>query len=140
MAPMEPMNKLTITFLLLAAMAFAKNDKLAADLPAADSGRIVEVIVQFNDDVSKMKNTIKKLLKTYDLDVIAGSIYSVPASELEELANDPNVKYISPVRPMKPTLDYATAAVNGTAARAAGYTGKGVGIAIIDSGNQLNRM
>ena len=55
------MNKLTITFLLLAAMAFAKNEKLAADLPAADSGKTVEVIVQFNDNVEK--NFVKKLFQ-----------------------------------------------------------------------------
>ena len=45
---------------------------------------------------------------------------------LEALANDPEVAYISPDRPVHALLD--------TAAQQLGWTGKGIGIAIVDSG------
>ena len=45
-----------------------------------------------------------------------------------------NVKYISLDRPLAPTLSNAAPAVNAFAAWQSGYTGAGVGVALIDSG------
>jgi serine protease AprX len=59
----------------------------------------------------------------------------VPASSLDDLANDPDVAYVTPDRPIKPTFDNIT---NGTISasymNSEGWIGTGVGVAIIDSG------
>jgi serine protease AprX len=63
----------------------------------------------------------------------------VPASMLAELANDPNVTYITPDRTQKMaanpvTEEFATAVTADVAASQYGFTGSGVGVAVIDSG------
>ena len=50
------------------------------------------------------------------------------------LAQDPDVDYITPNRPVSNLLEFATPAVGGAMARSYGWTGAGIGIAIIDSG------
>jgi serine protease AprX len=66
--------------------------------------------------------------------VLNAVVYTVPASSLTTMANDPNVTYISPDRPLTGQLDYSAAAVNASAAWHANMTGSGVGVAVIDSG------
>ena len=61
-----------------------------------------------------------------------------PATSLEAIAASPNARYISPDRAVKSTLDDTTAAVNANAAYQSGFTGSGIGIAIIDSGVNLH--
>jgi serine protease AprX len=63
----------------------------------------------------------------------------VPVSMLAELANDPNVAYISPDRDQKMasnpvTEEFATAVQADIAASQYGFDGTGVGVAVIDSG------
>jgi serine protease AprX len=58
----------------------------------------------------------------------------VPAKALSALANDPDVVYISPDRPVQGALNLAASAVNADLAHTWGWNGTGVGIAIIDSG------
>jgi serine protease AprX len=63
----------------------------------------------------------------------------VPASMLAELANDPNVSYITPDRTQKMTSNpvteqYATAVQADIAASQYGLDGTGIGVAVIDSG------
>jgi serine protease AprX len=63
----------------------------------------------------------------------------VPASMLAELANDPNVTYITPDRTQKMaanpvTEEFATAVTADLAASRYGFNGTGVGVALIDSG------
>ena len=58
----------------------------------------------------------------------------LPAVVVSILALDPAIAYISPDRAVAGTLDLTTAAVNADMAYQAGYTGAGVGIAIVDSG------
>ena len=63
----------------------------------------------------------------------------VPASMLAELAQDPNVTYITPDRTQKMatnpvTEEYATAVEADVAASQYGFDGTGVGVAVIDSG------
>jgi hypothetical protein len=53
-------------------------------------------------------------------------VYSIPNSALEDLADDPEVAYISPDRPLYPALDSAEYAVNANIAFQSCYTGKGV--------------
>src|ERR1700684_4064968 len=63
----------------------------------------------------------------------------VPASMLAELAQDPNVTYITPDRTQKMaanpvTEEYATAVEADVAASQYAFNGAGVGVAVIDSG------
>lgn len=63
----------------------------------------------------------------------------VPVSMLAELANDPNVSYITPDRTQKMAAnpaaeEFATAIEADVAASQYGFDGTGVGIAVIDSG------
>ncbi len=59
------------------------------------------------------------------------------SESIEDLANDPDVSYISPDRPLASTAlttDYYDQAVSAPYAWALGYDGTGVGVAVIDSG------
>ena len=63
----------------------------------------------------------------------------VPVSMLAELANDPNVAYITPDRHQKMaanpvTEEFATAVQADVAASQYGFDGTGIGVAVIDSG------
>ena len=69
-----------------------------------------------------------------ELDDLEMIVADLPASLIDDLSDDPTVKYISPNRGVKPKLDYATPAVNATTSYASTWTGEGVGIAIVDSG------
>ena len=56
-------------------------------------------------------------------------------AKLAELADDPDVEYISPDRPLRATsYEYAPAAVNAELAWANGAEGNAIGVAVIDSG------
>src|SRR3984957_9797128 len=56
------------------------------------------------------------------------------AAQIQTVSRDSNVNYISPNRPTKGTLDITTSAVNANIAWGMGYTGTGIGVAVIDSG------
>ena len=57
------------------------------------------------------------------------------ATQIQTIVLDPeNVKYVSPNRVTKGSLDITTATVNANVAWGLGYTGTGVGVAVIDSG------
>ncbi len=59
---------------------------------------------------------------------------TIPVSQLSTLANNSSVAYISPDRPVAGTVDLSAAASGADIAYQAGYTGAGVGVAIVDSG------
>src|SRR5437773_11890877 len=138
---------LTLLFCLLAAgfsLADGKH-KLSKDLEAlkdGHNGATVDVIVQFNQTptVAHHQKVQDKggVLKT-KLDAIKGAHYSVPVESLQSLADDPDVAYISPNRPLSgtstSTLDYTPESVNAQVAwQQWGLDGTGVGVAVIDSG------
>src|SRR6185295_647905 len=70
------------------------------------------------------------------LESISGYSASVPASQIEALSDDPEVVHISYDSPVKASLDIAYKAVKADLAfiNSSGLTGKGVGIAVIDTG------
>jgi len=69
-------------------------------------------------------------------EAIRGYSASVPASQLEALADDPEVAHISYDSPVKAHLDIAYKAVKADLAfiNSGGLNGKGVGVAVIDTG------
>ena len=125
--------------LLLAAMslsAFADDSKISPDLKGK-GGDAVEVIVQFTTtptDKHKAKianhgGEVKSVLHS-----VKAFAASVPTAKLAALSDDPEVRYISPNRQLKPHLDNTVAAVNAQIAWNYGLDGSGIGVVVIDSG------
>src|SRR5437660_1499064 len=116
--------------------------KVSKDLEAlkganANNGAMVDVIIQFNQTPTAVHHQEVQgkggVLKT-KMDFINGAHYSVPVGALDALADDPDVAYISPDRPVRGALDTTVATVNGGYAQALGLNGAGIGVAVIDSG------
>src|SRR5436190_7689514 len=136
---------LGLVALLAAALSFAegKKHKVSKDLDAlkgSNSGPTVDVIIQFNQaptDVHHQKVHSKGGVLKTKMDLIKGAHYSVPVGSLDALADDPDVAYISPNRPLSgtSTLDYGAESVNAPVAwQQWGLDGTGIGVAVIDSG------
>src|SRR5437879_3956439 len=108
--------------LLAAGLSFADGNKhkLSKDLEAlkgGNSGATVDVIIQFNQtptDADHQKVQNKGGVLKAKLDVIKGAHYSVPVESLQTLADDSDVAYISPNRPLSgtSTVDFAPETVN----------------------------
>ncbi len=139
---------LSIFVLLFAAglsLAGGNKHKLSKDLDAlkrGPHGTTVDVIVQYKvtpTDAQHLRVQGRGGVLRTKLDAIKGAHYSVPVESLDALANDPDVAYISPNRPLSGTstskLDYAPETVNAPVAwQQWGLDGTGVGVAVIDSG------
>jgi serine protease AprX len=124
-------------------LAFAgQNGKIASELSGNQSSNQVNVIIQFNQiptashhrKVTNRGGSINR-----DLGNFKGGAYRIPASELAALANDPDVTHISVDHPLQGTastipIDYHTDTVNAPGAWSQGFTGAGIGVALIDSG------
>jgi serine protease AprX len=109
---------------------------------AAGANNMVTVIVQHRKmptsahlrDMQGRGATIRSQFRT-----IRAVTMRVPASMLAELANDPNVSYITPDRTQKMTSNplteqFVTAVQADIAASQYGLDGTGIGVAVIDSG------
>jgi serine protease AprX len=129
------------TLFFYGATAIYAGHKLAKDLENVDPQSTVDVIIQYNQAPTAAhhaKIRARGGQHKRDLSVIKGGHYSVPAAALTALENDPDVVAISPDRAVHSMLDLAGQAVNAPAAWNLGYTGTGIGIAIIDSGVDLH--
>jgi serine protease AprX len=127
-------------------MAFAGPQKISRDLQAKTTTYDqVDVIVQFTQVPTAVHH--EKILRRggmvkRELGQFKGAAYSMPASALADLADDPDVVYISPDRPLKgasdssPSLvnDYRYFTINANNAASKGLYGAGIGVAVIDSG------
>lgn len=125
--------------------------KLSGDLLAILDGppdEQIPVIVQVYDDSTSgylnLLQTLGGVLKTKH-SAISGYSCTIPRRSLLDMANDSNTERISLDTPVKGHMDVAARVVR--ADRAAtfsgwwgtGLTGKGIGIAMIDSGVQLHQ-
>src|SRR6266705_1125064 len=133
---------LALITLLAAGLSFADGkNKVSKDLDALKGGHdgaTVDVIIQFNQKPTAAQHQKVRnkggVLKT-NMDFIKGAHYSVPVESLDDLANDPDVAYISPDREVSGSLDYVTTAVGANVAwNVYGLDGTGIGVAVIDSG------
>jgi len=145
---------LAALLLLAAGVAFAGRAKLSKDLDGKKSSDQVNVIVQFNTvpTAKHHKAVLRrggKLMR--EMKHIRSGAYSIPASALADLQAKPDVRYVSPDRPIHtmgtttpagPSVDYHTDAIHAAAAWAQGLDGSGVGVAVVDIGiapvNDLN--
>ena len=136
-------SKIVTVLLLGSTLVFARNPKIAKDLEATDPSANVDVIVQFRHKPNAVHHALVSQRggrRRANLDLINASAYSLPAAAIEDLANDPEVAYISPDRPVSAmgglALDYKLPAVNADIAQKYGWNGSGIGVAVIDSGIQ----
>jgi len=117
-----------------------KLDQLQANPSQTASTAPVYVIIQFKK-ATTLANGIQKVTgaggqNKSRLNVVNGGVFQVPASLLATLAEDPDVQYISPDRQtikLSPD-DYILDASNTNSVQQLGYTGNGIGVAVIDSG------
>jgi len=133
--------KKTISYLamlsFLGAGAFAQNRKISPDLEQSAPDAVLDVIVQFKQQPTAAHHgrvlRYGGVMKA-DLRAVRGGAYRLRAAALAELADDPDVLYVSPDRPVSGAMDSTAAAVNAPAAWQSGRTGSGIGVAVIDSG------
>src|SRR5579885_2790367 len=110
---------------------------LEKSLQSGASTQMLKVIVRWRSAPTgsfhqKVTGRGGQLVST--LDSIRSSSYTVPSTALPDLANDSDVEYITPDRPVSAKVDYTVAVVNGGTAWNSGWTGAGIGVAVIDSG------
>jgi len=138
------------TSLLLATTGttlLAQPGKLAPDLADLDPNESIDVIIQLEDSPAPRSGAprparplalgginLAAQRPVRDLGLINGLSARLPGASLASLASDPRVKYISPDRPVSASLEFATPAVFADVAHRSGFTGAGIGIAVIDSG------
>jgi len=143
---------LTMTLPAMAAgpQQFRDNDqslagtrKMSTDLRkmgAANPRGLVTVIVQFKSapdsaTVAGMRTNGRTLQRQFS--TIRALTLRLPASMVEQLANDPRVSYVTPDRSVKLTSsdeDYTDAVESDLAAAQFAMDGTSVGVAVIDSG------
>jgi serine protease AprX len=144
------MKKFVVVLLLVATVtlrANANSSKISPDLQHYPSGQKAQVIVQYVPGtqvncsgllglVDCLVNDITKLGGTIlsQIPLVNGVVALLDNNGIVSLSNNANVVYISLDRPLSPTLSNAAPAVNAFAAWQSGYTGAGVGVALIDSG------
>lgn len=139
---------IVLVVLLAAPVALvADNSKISPDLINLPPGVQVQVIVQYTpgtqlncsgilgflvcaaDDILQLGGAIVN-----DIPIVNGLVAVLDLDGILQLSNKPNVVYISKDRTVTPFLNNAAAAVNAPAAWKSGYTGAGIGVALIDSG------
>lgn len=113
------------------------NQKLSHDLPSSGDGP-VDALVRY-----RTKTNAGHVIRVQSLGGTVSGQYSEVKSQkvrmkmrdLRSLMNDLDTVIAAPDRPVKVHLDYGTTAIGSkTAETSYGYTGKGVGVAVIDSG------
>ena len=134
-------HRAAVTLLLLGAPLMAQDwtQRVAPDLLAPRSNDAVKVIVRFKSAPTERHHArfaSRGARLRHDLSIVRSSAYELPASALADLANDPDVEYIGPDRPVHGALDSAEPAINANIAFNNGYVGNGVTVAVIDSGIQ----
>jgi serine protease AprX len=107
----------------------------------ARSGEMISVIVQTTGDPSaehlgRMRGRGASIKKHHK--AIRGYSARVPASEIQALADDPEVEHVSIDAPVSAHMDTVLAAIKSDQAflDLGGFDGRGIGIAIVDTGVQ----
>jgi serine protease AprX len=108
----------------------ALTDRASRGNPAAPTRVIVTLVPG-----AKLPNEFKRFALNQRLDLINGEVLELPNGVLKQLARHPDVFRVHYDRPTK-THNYRTAITVGArdAIMKYGYTGAGVGVAVIDSG------
>src|ERR1700730_10279591 len=142
---------LLLVLTLVSTGLFAQNSKISPDLQvllnSPNPPSTVNVIVQLNpptflQTIGGIVNGLVGGITNIVFDLIPGGAQVLPLNQVLNLVANPDVAYVSLDRPVRGALatatDYANVAVGANIAAGYGYTGKGVGVAIIDSGIAAN--
>jgi serine protease AprX len=126
---------------LLALMMLATWPAIAADRILEErfpqGTELVRVIVQYRAEGAeeKVRATLADTKRFHrSLRSVNGGSMTITRDELSRLEGDPDIEQIVPDHEVYVTMNYARPALGGDKAVSLGYTGKGVGIAVIDSG------
>ncbi|MFO0500741.1 MAG: hypothetical protein ACK527_00890 [Acidobacteriota bacterium] len=136
-----------VLLLLTAVPAWTQDDKLAPDLTNLAEDQTIDVIIQLEEPEARPGArrqpapftppagvNLSAHRPVTELGLIRALSARVGRAALASLAADPRVKYISPDRQVSASLEFAAPAVFADVAHRSGFTGAGVGIAVIDSG------
>jgi serine protease AprX len=121
---------------LACSQVWAEHAKRSQDL-ASVADPDVQVIIQWNNDANATNDEAVRTLGgklLTRLSIIHAGVYRVPSAAMTGLEQLPAVNYISLDRTIKHKLDYSASAINASAALNSNYNGRGVGVAVIDSG------
>jgi len=133
-----------VAFAATSFAATTTSSKISPDLASAPAGQTQQVIIQYYKAPSGVETGLLGLLGGV-LKLVLGPINAIVEdilpSQLNGIASDPNVKYISLDRTVVAhqavditAAEYTTEPINAPAVWSEGYTGSNVGIAVIDSG------
>src|SRR4051812_18548229 len=125
---------------VLLAFLFATNlvaARLSDDLQRVPPGAMVDVIVQFTgapsaadlEAIGRSGGSLKRRLPN-----IEGGLFTLPGAALQGISRNPHVLYVSPDRRLSGSLEFAEPTTGANIAFQYGWTGAGIGVAIIDSG------
>ncbi|GEM_PF-3856083 len=100
-------RKTALLFLLTATFGFAASHKVSRDLAAVPPDQQVSVIVRYTrrpdaKHHAKMTQVGGRLKRT--LELVNSAVYTLPASALADLENDPDVEYVAPDRRVAATM------------------------------------
>src|SRR5271165_4936157 len=128
---------LIFTFILIPVLVVGNDAKLAPELKRATTNGMVSVIVRYKavpDNIHKGKIRMFGGAVGRDLTLVNSITAQVPAGALATLSDDGAVAYISPDRPVRSHMNNAAPAVLANYAWGLGFDGRGIGVAVIDSG------
>ncbi len=128
--------QLAVAFSLVLTTAFA--GKLAPELRGIKPGPPMDVMVRFYypptaDDLNAIQGK-KGVIKKKFNNIQTVQVINVPTVFLNAIAALKDVKYVAPIRKVTKNLDITAATIGSTLANQYGYTGRGIGVAVIDSG------
>ena len=122
--------------MLSSTLVYGERSKLAPDVKRNGNGP-VDVIVQFTGPPTEAAlasvigggGVLKQKFGT-----VNAVLVSVPATAIQGLEHNPNVRYVTPDRGVGAHLEFAGPTVNANIAFNAGVTGRNITVAVIDSG------
>ena len=126
-----------LAFALSTGTARAGDEKLSPELKSLNAGIDLDVIVQYKTAPSAANHEKIAALGGRlhsEMSHVQAAHYTIPRAGVRTLSEDPDVAYISPNRPLKGMLNITAPTVHSNVANTEGYTGTGIGVAIIDSG------
>lgn len=136
------MRKLATCFLVavMVCSAAGPKKKVSSDLKRIGKTSGVRVVVQWNTETgdetaAKISALGGKLVSEFKS--IRSGVYMLPSTAVDQLEADDDVKFMSvdrPIRKKAAAVGITPATVNAQAAWNAGFNGKGIGVAILDSG------
>jgi serine protease AprX len=133
---MKPL-RYSLYSLLLAGLASAQPGTKGPEFANLPANGNVQVLVQFQGSANgSLLSAIagKGANQTKSYKHVNAAVFTVPAGKVDAIAALPGVKYISTDRPVQAHLDITVPTVNANLAHQYGWTGQGIGVAVIDSG------